>query len=138
MNEDFFRTRLETALRQLDWREGITKAVLIDRLTADPPAQKAMGRSLVDGVYFSPADVLNSLPPGAWAEPPPAPPPARERRVSPMSTRPVSPVAPNVVRALPDPIQRAPAPVLAGAAGTVAVIGFVAALIWLLRRMRES
>ena len=127
MSEAFFRTRLETALRQLDWSTGIAKATLIEHLAADPPAQKAIARSLVDSVYFSPTDVLNSMPPGAWQEP--APPPS----VAPPSLSTASLSGPP----LPESLRHVPPPVL-GAAGTAAVIGFVAGLAWLLRRLRKS
>ena len=127
MSEAFFRTRLETALRQLDWSTGIAKTTLIEHLAADPPAQKALARSLVDGVYFSPTDVLNSLPPGAWQEP--APLPANEQ--------PASPTAPVSGFPLPESLRLVPPPVL-GTAGTAAVIGFIAGLVWLLRRFRKS
>jgi hypothetical protein len=146
-NEDIFRTRLETALRQLDWREGIGKAALIEHLAADPPAQQAMRHALVDGVYFSPADVLNSLPPGAWeASGTPQPVPT----ASPLPSVPPAPATPSATAAhptppagpagadLPAPLNQVPPPVLIGAAGTVAVLGFIAALVWVLRRLRES
>lgn len=126
MSEAFFRTRLETALRQLDWSTGIAKATLIEQLAADPPAQRAVARSLVDGVYFSPIDVLNSMPPGAWQEP--APPPADEPPAS--STAAVN--GPS----LPESLRHLPPPVL-GAAGSAVVIGFIAGLVWLLRRLRQ-
>ena len=130
-NEDFFRSRLETALHQLDWREGITKAAPIEHLAADPPAQRAMRQALVDGVYFSPADVLTSLPPGAWemAEAPPSTAPAPSPPPAP-ATPSTSPVVPATGADLPAPLNQVSPPVLAGAAGTVAVIGFVAALVW--------
>jgi hypothetical protein len=138
-NEDIFRARLETALRQLDWREGIGKTALIEHLAADPPAQQAMRHALVDGVYFSPADVLNSLPPGAWeasGAPPPAPSVSSESPAT--ATPPASPIAAPAGADLPAPLNQVSPPVLMGAAGTVAVIGFIAALVWLLRRLRES
>lgn len=123
MSEDFFRAQLETHLRRLDWRTGITKAALIDHLAADPPARNAISRALVDGPYFSPADVLSALPAGAWQEPPPpTPAPTDATQGGP---------------ALPEPLARIPSPVLFGAVGGAAMVGFVAGLIWLLRRLRQ-
>ena len=124
MSEAFFRTRLETALRQLDWSAGIAKATLIEHLAADPPAQKALARSLVEGVYFSPADVLNAMPSGAWQ----APPPAKE---------PPGPSVPTSGSTLPGPLRDLPPSIRTGAIGAVAVVGVIAGLGWLLRRLRR-
>jgi hypothetical protein len=129
MSEDVLRTQLETQLGQLDWRFGVNKASLVERLATNPPAQKALTRSLVDGIYFSPADVLTSLPPGAWQDPPPPP------------TSPDSPGASNSVAGISGAVEQLthiPPQVAAGALGGAALVGVAAGVGWLLRRRQHD
>ncbi len=128
MSEDVLRTQLETQLRQLDWRSGIDKAALVERLPANPPAQKAITRSLIDGIYFSPADVMTSLPSGAWQEPPPPPSPD-----SPGCTNSVAGIS-----GAAEQLTHIPPQVAAGVVGGAALVGVAAGIGWLLRRRQHG
>lgn len=126
MSEDVLRTQLETQLGQLDWRSGIDKAAIVERLATNPPAQKALTRGLIDGIYFSPADVMTSLPPGAWQEPPPPSP---------------SPGSSNTVAGISgaaEQLTHIPPQVAAGVVGGAALVGVAAGLGWLLRRRQQD
>ncbi len=128
MSEDVLRTQLESQLGQLSWRSGIDKATIVERLATNPPAQKALSRGLVDGVYFSPADVLTSLPPGAWQEPPPPP-------------SPDGPGSSSTVAGLSgatEQLSQIPPQVAAGVLGGAALVGVAAGVGWLLRRRQHD
>lgn len=129
MSEDVLRTQLEAQLGQLDWRSGIEKAAIVERLASNPPAQRALSRGLADGIYFSPADVMTALPAGAWQDPPPSPP------------SPEPPAVPRTVAGLPvtpEPLNHIPPQVAAGVVGGAALVGVAAGLGWLLRRRQQE
>ena len=66
MDEDDRRSRLESVLGELDWHHGQRKAALVNRLASDEPLRHVVALHLVDGIYFSPRDVLAALPERAW------------------------------------------------------------------------
>lgn len=138
MRDDLLQSNLESQLGRLDWRFGIKKTALVQHLAANPPAQQALSRGLIDGLYFSPADVLTSLSPGAWREPPPASPTPGAPGTS---GSPGGPETSNSVAGIggtAEPLTHISPQVAAGVVGGAALVGVAAGVGWLLRRQHGS